>query len=400
MVLLIILLLLLSGCRDATTPLEFQRHDPSTPLPRRLTSSPFFDHLPAWSPSGDSLYYTTRGLAPFPRIPGLLLSVPVEGGTATPLLPRLQLADIRGSQSQAQAYDWLDAVEVSPDGNQIVYADLESVWPTNLCPPAEVVQCSPEGADASVPRLDQMVLRVRDLGSTRPVREEPSLQVRFQGRRPEMRNGFPIPGAWIIEYHPFQQLFTRERLRVFRPSWSPDGQRIVFSDGLALRTWNGTSSASEPIPGTAEGVMAAWSPGGDWIAFTRLEHGEALQTSCTHFLRSGTNLTAFCSQRREVFPVTGRWITLVRPDGSQVRRLWPGDSPAWTPDGEEIVFRRDGRLWRGPVDGSTDPEPVPGTEDSRDPAVSPDGNLLAFTKLDPAGTFDVWVMELPERQPR
>lgn len=383
-------LLLLPGCRDATTPVQFQRDDVESPLPRRLTYSPFFDHLPAWSPSGDSLYYTTRGLAPFPRIPGLLLSVPVEGGIATPLLPRLQLADIRVRESQPQAYDWLDAVSVSPDGSRIVYADLERVWPETLCPHADVVRCSPEGADRSQPRLDQMTLRVRTLGSTRSARDEPSLRVHFRGRRPVL----DAPGSWIIEYHPFQHLFTRERLRVFRPSWSPDGRRIVFSDGLALRTWDGTSSSSELIPGTDQGVLPAWSPRGDWIAFTRLEHAPAFQTGCSHYLSSGPFLTRICSQSREIFPVTGRWITLVRPDGSEVRRLWPGDSPAWTPDGDEIVFRRDGRLWRAPVDGSADPEPIPGTENSRDPAVSPDGTLLAFTKLDPAATFDVWVMEL------
>jgi Tol biopolymer transport system component len=42
-----------------------------------------------------------------------------------------------------------------------------------------------------------------------------------------------------------------------------------------------------------------------------------------------------------------------------------------------------------------DPQPVPDTENGQDPAVSPDGRWLAFSRLQP-GTenSDIWIVDL------
>ena len=72
-------------------------------------------------------------------------------------------------------------------------------------------------------------------------------------------------------------------------------------------------------------------------------------------------------------------IRLVSPDGGQARRLTAGTTPAWSPDGIELVFadgpllvvmRPDGSARRVLTEGAT-------------PAWSPDGSRIAFTRPAP-----------------
>lgn len=79
-------------------------------------------------------------------------------------------------------------------------------------------------------------------------------------------------------------------------------------------------------------------------------------------------------------------IEVVEPDGSGRRVLTVGFDPALSPDGALLAFSRDGDLWL--LDMATGEEHAfatgPGTES--DPAWSPDGSLLAFTRQLPPGS--------------
>ena len=63
------------------------------------------------------------------------------------------------------------------------------------------------------------------------------------------------------------------------------------------------------------------------------------------------------------------------------------------PDSGRLVFRRDGRLWTVPIEGAP-ATPIPDTERGREPAVSPDGDRLAYVRLLSGGRHDLWVVPL------
>lgn len=110
------------------------------------------------------------------------------------------------------------------------------------------------------------------------------------------------------------------------PSLAPDGRRVAFVADLTgvPQVWIVPTTGGEPTPVTAlddQVGMVAWSPAGDWLAFTLAPGG-------------GMN----------------EQIYIVRPDGSGLRRLTDGGTETngladWTPDGRALLVnsnRRDG----------------------------------------------------------
>lgn len=367
------------GCGEATAPFAaVDRTNVEATGPVQLTFSGLDERTPVWL-GPDSLAYVAEGFAPFAGGPGVLMKIAATGGVAEPLLPALQFP---GGGSH-----WLASPAPSPDGVRAAYVEMWAVADEALCPAATVV-CDPSGAPPVAARLTEIRLNLMDRqggGSPTPGR---SLAVPLEGREFVPVRGDPfLPGFFRIRYHPFQRLFHEENPPLFRPSWDPEGTRVAFSDGLRVLLWDLASSHAEAVPGTGGGVAPAWSPNGEWIAFTRLVRGDSVAASCTHFGFLGP----VCRQERVAFEVRDRRVALVRPDGSEARELGRGEEPAWTPDSGRLVFRRDGRLWTVPVDGAA-ATPIPDTERAREPAVSPDGGRLAYVRLLSGGKHDLWVV--------
>ena len=101
---------------------------------------------------------------------------------------------------------------------------------------------------------------------------------------------------------------TEDPARDEGPSWSPDGTRIAFNNGHAIKVMD--SDGQNLIELTPIGRAPAWSPDGTKIAFT-----------------------GFKALKKQI------WV--MDADGGnqiQLTHLGSNYNPAWSPDGNRIAF--------------------------------------------------------------
>jgi len=150
-------------------------------------------------------------------------------------------------------------------------------------------------------------------------------------------------------------------------AWTPDGRIVYRSNaGGSAEIWVMNADGSNPKQLTADAQASrglAVSPDGRYIFFASARAGRFN-------------------------------IWRVESDGSNLKQLTAGDdefSPHATPDGAWVVYQRgvmEPRLWKVPVDGG---ESVRLTETrAMRPAVSPDGELIAYHYLDPEVDRSRW----------
>jgi Tol biopolymer transport system component len=373
------------GCRDDVDPFEADDRIPVEIVTGQLTFSIGDDRSPTWSRAGDSVYYSAAGYGHLPPDPGVLVGIPAAGGVSRPILSNVQLRNALGLRR------WFVAPALSPAGEVIAFAEIVQTHDLNLfCDPAlSTLVCDPTREAAELPPLGDIAVRIRRLDATDPLDDDTYLVVPVPGlERVEGSNPYDAPVFHIVNDFPFQQLFDQERSFTFRASWAPDADRLVLSDGLRLLIWTSSTSTVTSVPGGEDGVGPAWSPDGEWIAFSRLERADSSQAVCL-FVALGVA----CAQERTDYTLGSRILTIVRPDGTGLTELAPGDEPAWSPDSRMLYFRHDDQIWSIGLDRSP-PSTVPGTVGGREPAVSPDGKYLAFSRLSSDGDYDIWIVSL------
>ena len=369
------------GCRDTIQPFVAADALPIDPTPRRLTYSPGDDRSPAWSARSDSIYYSASR-TDVDRSEGVLMSIHRLGGVARPLLPG-QLGRTIPSRLVEPA--------PAPSGPQLAFLELRPLHSETACA-GDSIACTTGRLES--PRLDEVW--VRTAPDARAATWPTIGALRFEGGA---RATLDRMGGFVVfesTYTPAQTGWAVERALPSKPSLSVTGRMATADDeGIHIIEPDGTVT----LLATGDVANPAWSPGGEWLAFDRVERLDTIMDLCVVLAedrrRPGT-YQGVCYERRIFYQTTTPVVVMIRPDGSDETTVGPGADPEWHPDGESLVYVTQDRVVRHFLQTAI-VEPVAATDGGREPVVSPDGRWIAFTRFDEAADgHDVWVVSLEE----
>ena len=312
--------------------------------PRRFTAGPRRDLEPRWSPDGSRLAFLSERTA---KDKLQVYVMPADGGEAT----KLTALD-----------NGVSAIAWAPDGARLAFVSAVGGYK------------EPEGED--------------EKRKSRPARVITSVKYRFNGegfiydRRPHVFV-VSLDGASSTQ-------ITEGDFIDADPTWSPDGESLVFAsarhgardDDDASDLWRVPAKGGTPqrLTATAGPVMLpAFSPDGRTIAFLARAELNAYGRNVQLFTVPSDGGQATCLSS-----------ALDRSCGALHVR------PSWSPDGRSLTVAAEDRgdigLWRVAATGSAAPQRIVGGERVLNGfSASADGRTLAFAASRTVAPAEVFV---------
>jgi TolB protein len=209
------------------------------------------------------------------------------------------------------------------------------------------------------------------------------------------------------------------------PVWSPDGQRIAYTQlgegrgGVLVQTLSSGATFMAPGSQTALNITPVFAPDGRTIAFAHSdERGTDIYTAnvidrcCAQRLTVGRyadNLSpTFSPDGRRIAFISTRagppQLYVMAADGTDQELLAPFDfgatgssnAPEWSPDGASVVFHREvtGSPQIFLVDvGARRVRQLTSSGRNEDPTWAPDGRHVAFIS-DRSGRRQIWIVDI------
>jgi TolB protein len=209
------------------------------------------------------------------------------------------------------------------------------------------------------------------------------------------------------------------------PAWSPDAQRIAFTQlgegrgGIVVQTLSNSATFVAPGSQTALNITPAFSPDGRTLAFAHSdERGTDIYTAnvtercCAQRLTVGRyadNLSpTFSPDGRRIAFISTRagppQLYVMAADGTDQELLAPFDfgatgssnAPEWSPDGANVVFHREvsgsPQIFLVDVSGRRVRQ-LTSSGRNEDPTWAPDGRHVAFIS-DRSGRRQIWILDI------
>ena len=371
---------LLAGCRDVIEPFPPTDRPAIDTEPLRLTYSEGDDRSPAWSADSDSIYYSASISDHVANSNGVLVAIGRRGGVT-----RILLASQPGRAIPRRL------VEPAANAADAALAFVELSRGTDPAPcPFDARTC--DLRDGVSPNLTEAWLAVGDSADAPDWRRV--LHLGFSGTAEPIG----LMGAVVLyesRYNPYQEAWLQQRALPFKPAWSPTADRVAVVDHAGLHVVDLATGDSATIA-TGDVANPAWSPDGASIAFDRVERIDSVTDLCFYQVATSKGIMPSCWERRVYYTTTPPVLWLVNPDGTGATELAPGADPEWSPDGRRLYYVEGGAIVRRDMQtGET--LPLAGTEGGAEPAASPDGRSIAFSRYDGVrATRDIWVADLPD----
>ena len=186
-----------------------------------------------------------------------------------------------------------------------------------------------------------------------------------------------LTGLWVMD--PVTGTKYRARSRGYDPAWSPSGDRLAFEDNGQIFIMDADGSNHRQVTFQGVNFYPAWHVDGARITYDSHEPGAGYSTWIID--ENGSNPHRLCTQQP------------------------PGDRQAsWHPGGEKYAYMRGVSLSEEILVRDTttcaDQQLTDDALNDRDPAYSPSGSHIAFTRVADPPPPQIWIMNADGTGPR